>query len=337
LKYSLAKYKREDSNGMEISLRSMASITGILKRRLRSLPIFRAFTYRVPPYLTGSVMGNRLGLQVLRLTGKHIAWKLRKAQTSTEIREYIDTLDRDGVLVIPDFLSQEKFKRVKEECEAIKLNLPFESFRKVDNGSLQVANYDMVSEGDNNSAIRECLQANPLIQRIAGTVIRRKILSNPTVRFSIYRKIRNGEQIVDNDIESVLHADLHTPTVKAFYYVGEIDQSNGAFVYVKGSHRLTLNRIRHEYEISLLTAKMKRGERIPQELLSIKGPNQRVRISDQHLQGMQETTICGKANTLVIANNMGFHKRGTFTGETSRETLLINFRHFERAWGLSLF
>jgi hypothetical protein len=315
---------------MEVSLRSKLSFKENLKRRVRNLPLVRAFAHSVPPYLIGSVIENRLGLQVWRLLGKHLAWRCRKEAVAAEIRDSIDILERDGVLVIPDFLAPEDFIRVKQECELIKLGMPFEPFRKVENGSLQVATFDLNNETDGLSAIRGCLQENPLIQRIACTVIRRKAVAKPSVRFSIYHKTCAGEQEVDNDVENILHADLHTPTIKAFYYMDDVDESNGAFVYVKGSHRLSLNRIRHEYNLSLLTAKLKRGDEIPQTLLAVRGPNKRIKIADKHLQGLQETRIGGRANTLVIANNMGFHRRGEFTHNQTRETLLINFRHFEK-------
>jgi hypothetical protein len=322
---------------MEVSLQSKVSFKENLKRRLRNLPVVRAFAYNVPPYLTGSVLENRLGLQVCRLLGKHLAWRCRKQTVSAEIQEYMNILERDGVLVISDFLAPEDFRRVKDECEAIKLGMPFQPFRKVENGSLQVATFDLDGKADGFSAIRGCLQENPLIQNLACTVIRRQAAAKPSVRFSIYHKACAGDHEIDNDVENILHADLHTPTVKAFYYMNDVDESNGAFVYVKGSHRVTLNRIRHEYNLGLFSAKLRRGDEIPQALLAVRGPNQRVKIADKHMQGLQETTIGGRANTLVIANNMGFHRRGEFTDRQTRETLLINFRHFEKHFQVGTF
>jgi len=303
-----------------------------IKRRLKTLPVIRGFTYSVSPYLIGSVAENRLGLQAFRTLGKHISWKLRSKSVSAEIEPYVDVLERDGVLVIPDFLSAADFNRVRSECEAIKLAASFESFRSVENGSLQAANIDLSEKTEGVSAIKSCLQDNSLIRNIARAVIRREIASKPSVRFSIYRKLCNGAVEIDNDIESILHADLHTPTVKAFYYTDDVDESNGAFVYVKGSHRFSFKRIRHEYRLGLLTARLKRGDQIYPDMLAVKGPNKRIKISEECMEGLTETHCCGKANTLLIANNMGFHRRGEFACGKSRETLLINFRHLEKCF-----
>lgn len=302
----------------------------------KNLPLLRGLAHRVPPYFVGSVLENRLGLQVFRLIGKHVAWRLRSRSTDSYIRQYLNTLERDGVLVIPDFLPEEDFQRVKREHDSAKSEMTFGSFREIEYGRLQVANFDLNGDKSHMPAIRKCLQENPLILKLASAVIRREIKSNPSIRISVYRKV--SDTAPDNDIENVLHADLHAPTVKAFYYLDDVDENNGAFVYVKGSHRLTLNRIRHEYSISVRTAKLNRGDEVAPNLLAERGTNARAVISEKQVGELEETPICGKANTLVIANNMGFHRRGNFTGEKPRETIVINFRLFEKCfWLLFLF
>lgn len=43
-----------------------------------------------------------------------------------------------------------------------------------------------------------------------------------------------------------------------------------------------------------------------------------------------ESQICAAPNTLVAANNMGFHRRGEFHGGEPRKALLINYRKEEK-------
>lgn len=312
---------------MEAASKSMAVS---LNQMARNLPILRGLVHEVSPYHTGSVFENRLGLQVFRVLGKHIAWRLRSRTADADIRQYIDVLDRDGVLVLHDFLPEEDFKAVREEYDSIRSSMSFKSFREVDYGAMQVANFDLKNEDGDHSMVRKCLQENPLIIKLAAAVIKRQINLKPSVRLSAYRKV--SDDAPDNDVENILHADLHTPTVKAFYYLNDIDESNGAFVYVKGSHRLSLNRVKHEYSISVRTARLKRGDTIPADLMTVRGPNKRAVIAKEHLGDLTETSICGKANTLVIADNMGFHRRGVFTSDKVRETIIVNFRLFERCF-----
>jgi hypothetical protein len=41
--------------------------------------------------------------------------------------------------------------------------------------------------------------------------------------------------------------------------------------------------------------------------------------------GIAERSTCGKANTLVIANTMGFHRRGEFQPDITRNLLMLRF------------
>ena len=116
-----------------------------------------------------------------------------------------------------------------------------------------------------------------------------------------------------------------------FFYLNEVNESNGAFVYVKGSHQLTAARLVHEYELSVREAKLFGGQPIPESLLGRRSTQIRNIISPENERRMNvsETQVCVKPNTLVIANNMGFHRRGEFTGSEPRKALLVNYRNAE--------
>jgi hypothetical protein len=299
----------------------------------RSLPLLRGFTSEVSPYFAGSVLENRLGLQVFRTIGKHLAWRLRTKESDSSIKEYADVLERDGVLRIPDFLPRDQFLAVLKEVEAAEADLPFKPFRDAEHGKLNVAKFQLNGNSNQFSAIREYLQRNELILALASLIIRRPNTSLPSVLISIYRS--TDTTAPDNDIENILHADLHTPTVKAFYYLNDIDETNGAFVYAKGSHKFSLERLRHEYDISVRNAKLNRkGSDLAPELIGVRGIHRRPLIAPKHQERIRvkETHFTGKANTLIITNNMGFHRRGEFTSSKPRKTILINFRHLERCF-----
>lgn len=302
------------------------SLYGLAKR----VPGVRGLTHKNPPYFVGSVIENRLGLQVFRTLGKNIAWHLRQSHVAPEVREYVDILNRDGVLVIPNFLSTPEFSRIREEFDRLETQLVFKPFKDVPRGKIHVARFPLKDQDGNFPYIKKYLQANSLILKLVPAVIKRPLTSGPEVLINVYRKA--DDTAPENDVETILHADLHIPTVKVFYFLNDIDESNGAFVYAKGSHKFTIDRLRHEYDISVRAAKLKRGDNdIPEHLLATRGPHKRNIISESSLRRINavETSICGKANTLVIANNMGFHRRGEFTSDQPRATILLNFRHLE--------
>ena len=116
-----------------------------------------------------------------------------------------------------------------------------------------------------------------------------------------------------------------------FFYLNEVNETNGAFVYAKGSHKLTRARLVHEYELSVREAKLFSGQPIPESLQERRSTQIRNIISPENERRMNvvETQFCVKPNTLVVANNMGFHRRGEFTGSEPRQALLVNYRNAE--------
>lgn len=298
----------------------------------KNIPLLRALSYKECPYHVGSIIENRLGLQIGRTIGKRLAWCLRKSYISSEIQEYVDVMNRDGILVIPNFLSADQFLQVQNEFDRAEPRFAFQRFRGGSAGQLEVTRFHVSDDNKDSPYTKRYLQDNPLILSITAAVIRRRIKSKSVLMLNVYRK--RTDSVIDNDLENILHADLHTPTLKAFYYVNDIDSGNGAFVYAKGSHKLSMSRLGHEYDMSVRSAKLKKGDHLPADLLEYRGPLKRNKISESYRSKMKivETQICGKPNTLVIANNMGFHRRGEFTSERPRKTILLNFRHLEEAF-----
>lgn len=310
-------------------------VTLSLRSFAKTLPVVQKFTHS-PPYFSGSVTANRLGLQVLRVLGKHAIWRVRSRPVPSAIREYVDVLLRDGVVVIPNFLSPDQYAEVLEDFHRIEPELSFRPvphyahMKQLEHGRLHNASHGVNADA-RLKAMRRYLAENQRLISIVSAVahVRTKTIGNATV--DVYKLVDNTAP--DNDVETVMHADLHSPTLKAFYYLNDVDETNGAFVYAKGSARITLARLRHEYDISVRQARLKRGDTdFPPEALAVRGPNKRNAVLPHHARamGLTETAIAGKANTLVIANNVGFHRRGDFSSSVPRRTVMINFRHLQR-------
>lgn len=296
----------------------------------KRVPVVRGLTHQVPPYFVGSVLENQLGLQVFRMLGKHLARSLRGKSASLEIEDCLKVLERDGVVQLNNFLAPTEFALVKAEMALAAEQMVFNPTRGAAVGRLHVASLRLDKQMQNFPAARQFLAESAIIRNVACAAARRRLKVEPTVTFEIYRLADASQP--DNDVENILHADLHCPTIKAFFYLTDVDETNGAFVYALGSHRLTLDRLRHEYDISIRTAKLRRGDQdIPDHLLAHRGPLQRNLISPENRRRMrvEEAQFCVPANTLVITNNMGFHRRGEFTGTKDRQAILVNFRNLE--------
>lgn len=298
----------------------------------RRLPLIRSLGLNSPPYHLGSVFENRLGLQIGRVIGKQITRRLRKSFSSPEIEKYLTVLQRDGVVAIENFLPAEEFRKVLAEFQNATESLPLTPYKNVENARLFRLQLALGDSAGELSSIRRNFQENALLNQIAAAVVRRKLAEKPDILLDTYQNLNDDG--IDNDIENILHADLHVPTVKMFFYLTRTDKNNGAFIYAKGSHKLSIARIVHEYELSVREAKLKQGMQIPEQLLERRAEQVRniIKPSNRRRLKIEETQFCVAPNTLLIADNMGFHRRGEFHGSEPRKALLINYRKTEKSF-----
>jgi hypothetical protein len=106
--------------------------------------------------------------------------------------------------------------------------------------------------------------------------------------------------------------------MRAFLYLKPCNDRNAAFVYGKKTHRFSKERLKFEYYDSIKQSVKRTAikcaplDEIDEDLLNE--------------IGHEPTDMVGKANTLVIFNSMGMHKRGRFKELGAREAILIDYR-----------
>ena len=108
----------------------------------------------------------------------------------------------------------------------------------------------------------------------------------------------------DPDPQTALHADTFHPTVKAWFFLTDVVEDEGPFVYVPGSHRMTAKRLAWEKARSIRA-------RSGLDRLSSRGS---LRIDEQELPALElppPRAFAVPANTLVVADTSGFHARGS--------------------------
>ncbi len=305
--------------------------------KIKEIPVIRAFAYETAPYHVGTVFENRLGSQVVRTLSKHLSRMVRQrlmrrsSVISEKARPLVEALERDGIVVVENFLLESEFDAVTREFEDANQDKKMSPYKGDPNARLWRTQIFLSPDSARQFPhIVENFQQSDLLNEVAGTVIGRRVHERPHIYLDTYENLNDDG--FENDIEIVLHADLHTATMKMFYYLNDVDESNGAFVYVKGSHKLTSRRLAHEYDLSIRQAKLKRGMPIRSELLAYRGKEVRNIIDPNRLRAMraEETHFSVRANSLVIANNMGFHRRGEFSEGRPRKAILVNYRYLER-------
>lgn len=113
------------------------------------------------------------------------------------------------------------------------------------------------------------------------------------------------------DPQTDLHADTFHPTVKAWLFLTDVEEADGPFRYVPGSHRLTAGRLAFERATAL---KAPGGV----DHLSARGS---FRADESALAAIglpPARSFPVPANTLVVADTFGFHARQRATRGSTR-------------------
>ncbi len=117
----------------------------------------------------------------------------------------------------------------------------------------------------------------------------------------------------------MLHSDTFHATAKAWLFLDDVDEDDGPFAYVPGSHRLTPQRLAWERDQSVSAA------RSPDRMHS--EGSFRATESDLSALGLPPPAkMAVSANTLIIADTSGFHHRCPSPRPTCRVELYATLR-----------
>ncbi len=232
-------------------------------------------------------------------------------------------------MVIPNFLPDDEFARVVAEYRKSEKD-PARRF--VSFGDNVGAHELFISDYlDQYPDTARALRNNEFLLDLASAISRRRRSYKPHVSFFTVGKTDPAAPHVDHDYNQFAHADRHYAFIKAFFYLTDVDEDTAPFSYAVGTHRLSSARVRYEYDYSREYCRVRgRGRYVhsAQSLLA----NQRLRDCGERLMeitGRPCAPIVGKANTLIVANNQGFHKRGELRSSQPRITVNIDFKYLE--------
>tara|TARA_B100000287_G_C20553500_1_gene749459 strand:+ start:128 stop:1183 length:1056 start_codon:yes stop_codon:yes gene_type:complete len=247
---------------------------------------------------------NEQGLQVYRslLADRVLSAKSKKLGYH-ELDEY-QKLMKDGFLILDDFLSDSNFNWLEDRVqEFVRANL----------------------QGGGRAPIYNPKKFYSLNDKMLTYM---KMVWGVT---EFYSDLRDGYPRADvdnlihepyeNDVQKSLHTDTFHNTIKGWLYISDVEEHQGPFAYVRGSHSNTTERVAWDYENSKLGYDPKHPlykSRIERRKSWVtpgsyriadyeKGPGENKELKRL---GYDEPILCtGKKNTLVLATTKGFHKR----------------------------
>lgn len=261
--------------------------------------------------LIGSTRLNRLGLHTARVRAAHAMAEWRRAGLAAHVRpEDRGAFDRDGVVEIRDFLPPDQFQQLREELL---------SFRGTARETVQ------------GHTITRRIAIDQHLQRAAPSVghfvrhHRWRSLARYVAGFDI-EPLFYLQSILPNrydgppDPQLQFHADTFHPAMKAWLFLNDVPIDQGPFAYVRGSHRLTPERLAWERRRSLTVRDGKCR-------LSGRGS---FRIGEEELASLglaPPSLFAVPANTLVVADTFGFHARSAASSLAPRVEIWAYSRH----------
>ena len=216
-------------------------------------------------------------------------------------RRCVADLHRNGFAVVHGYWPREKALQLRDRLEGF---LADNRDREFDNGAyLRFWDNRGYDEG-----VRRLYHVERLVPELQG------FRNDPSVLrvFAQYcgRPYHSGVLVFQHNIRSnantrYYHVDWFAQQCKAFVYLDDVDEGNGPFTYLRGTHRSWFLRLK-------------------KQLLGDAGGSP-TSFSELDLKSVlaREVRVCGPAGTLILADVRGFH-RGSPQIDRSR-SVLVNY------------
>jgi len=255
--------------------------------------------------ILGSRALNSKGLHVWRLKLAHALTDWRRARLAHLVSAHLrEEFDRDGYVVVRNVLPEKQFRRLQKAI----LEAPLDC-REQQQGDTVTRRTPFDSDLQRQFPALGCLLDDPAWRNLMAYVASTRIRPLYYLQ-TIFGGIAKGPP----DPQLQLHSDTFHPSLKAWFFLTDVEEDGRPLTYVAGSHRLTAERIAWERRKSVEV--LESGDRLSQR------GSFRIRQEELEPLGLpQPARFCVPANTLVIADTCGFHARADSDRPTTRVEL----------------
>jgi hypothetical protein len=222
----------------------------------------------------------------------------RKVDPSlTDCPEHLKTLQRDGIVVIHDFLDR---RQVQEIVDEIHTRTDLMTERKSSYVVERNARYLLLNPEDQLPSTSVFFQSR-LVNGLARAYLSKHVvLDRPAVQLKV--------NIAQKSIVDFFHIDEWRHLISAFLFLTDVGDHEAPMVYLKGSHRQRLWRLQKEKEFFSYYEKSSDGEYLNDEsaYCGCWLPTEARRLRERH--NFESITCTGEAGTLVVFDNLGLHR-----------------------------
>lgn len=260
--------------------------------------------------LIGSRRLNRMGLHGWRVKTAHWLAARRRDRLGKKLSaEDRAQFENKGYVIVPDFLPAVEFEALRSAL----LTRPFPAREMVQGNAItrRIA--------VDAAMLRDIPALRSLIRMPRWAALMRYVASFDIEPLYYIQTILSHRADGAPDPQLHLHDDTFHPTMKAWFFLSDVNDDDGPLTYVEGSHRLTRERIAWE---------KRRALQAPDgvDFLSSRGS---LRIEPEELPALglpPATRFTVPANTLVVVDTCGLHARG----EASRPSMRIEIWAYSR-------
>jgi hypothetical protein len=240
--------------------------------------------------------------QVTVDVGDYVRARRHTVELETEAeRRAVEDLRRDGYAVIENFWTQERAFAMRDRLEA---ELEAGESKDYDSGAyLRFWDNRAYDEG-----VRRLYHVERVVPELEE--LRHDPVTHRVAEAYYGIPFHSGTLVFQHNTQSnantrTYHVDWWGKEFKSFLYLDDVDEGNGPFTYLRGTHKSHLTRLKKQLfpnrEGGVTTF-------FPEDL----GP-----LKDREVQ------ICGRAGTLILADVRGFH-RGSPQLERKR-SVIVNY------------
>lgn len=258
----------------------------------------------------GSPRLNEMGLHLKRrqLAMNMAAWRRSRLAPRVSEPERVD-FERDGFFIREQALAPSVFAALREEVRQLRAQ------------GWEMRQGNAVTR--RISLDRDVLQVNPGCRAFVQDRSIRDLIGYASsntggITYQLQSILVDTPDAIQ-DPQTRLHADTFHPTAKAWLFLDDVEDDQGPFSYVPGSHRLTQARLDWEYQKSITAAHSS-------EQMHREGS---FRIDESELAGLglpPPRRFSVPANTLVVADTSGFHARCPSQTASNRVEIYASLR-----------